>query len=260
MLASAGRGARRRPSAEGSSCSPGSSPAAELSAAAAALAEVGPRARPNAVRRARVAAFSSPSPGEDVVRLVDQQDADLLLLSFDGDPLGGPPRRGLRPGDVRRRLTRRARRAAASRADRRSLRRLRARLGCARARRLGGGGARSPAATRRGGRRGPGGPRSEPHARGCVPDRAAHGWSRRGAAPRTARARGPASACGSEPGCSSWGCPIAGGRRGWERLAPLSSRRHRRRRCSCAAACGRAASLRRRRLTRFTWSIEGPRM
>jgi Bacterial transcriptional activator domain len=61
---------------------------AELSAAAAALAEVGREL----VRRgatARVAAFSSPSPGEDIVRLVEQQDADLLLLSFDGDPLGG---------------------------------------------------------------------------------------------------------------------------------------------------------------------------
>jgi DNA-binding SARP family transcriptional activator len=60
----------------------------ELTAAAAALAEVGREL----VRRgatARVAAFSSPSPGEDIVRLVEQQDADLLLLSFDGDPLDG---------------------------------------------------------------------------------------------------------------------------------------------------------------------------
>jgi DNA-binding SARP family transcriptional activator len=63
-------------------------PAAELSPAAAALAEVG-RELVGRGATARVAAFSSPSPGEDVVRLVDQQDADLLLLSFDGDPLGG---------------------------------------------------------------------------------------------------------------------------------------------------------------------------
>jgi hypothetical protein len=63
-------------------------PPAELSPAAAALAEVG-RELAGRGATARVAAFSSPSPGEDVVRLVDQQDADLLLLSFDGDPLGG---------------------------------------------------------------------------------------------------------------------------------------------------------------------------
>ena len=37
----------------------------------------------------RVAAFTSSSPAEDVVRLAAKQDADLLLLSFDGDPLGG---------------------------------------------------------------------------------------------------------------------------------------------------------------------------
>jgi DNA-binding SARP family transcriptional activator len=63
-------------------------PAAELSPAAAALAEVG-RKLVGRGATARVAAFSSPSPSDDVVRLVDQQDADLLLLSFDGDPLGG---------------------------------------------------------------------------------------------------------------------------------------------------------------------------
>lgn len=38
---------------------------------------------------ARVAAFSSATPAQDVVRLVVQQDADLLLLSADGDPLAG---------------------------------------------------------------------------------------------------------------------------------------------------------------------------
>jgi DNA-binding SARP family transcriptional activator len=63
-------------------------PAAELSTTAAALADAGRELVGRGVA-ARVAAFSSPSPGEDVVRLVDQQDADLLLLSFDGDPLGG---------------------------------------------------------------------------------------------------------------------------------------------------------------------------
>lgn len=38
---------------------------------------------------ARVAAFTSVTPAEDVVRLVEQQDADLLLLSADGNPLDG---------------------------------------------------------------------------------------------------------------------------------------------------------------------------
>jgi DNA-binding SARP family transcriptional activator len=63
-------------------------PAAELSATAASLGE----ARRELVDRGttvRVAAFSSSSPGEDVVRLVEQQEADLLLLSVDGDPLTG---------------------------------------------------------------------------------------------------------------------------------------------------------------------------
>jgi DNA-binding SARP family transcriptional activator len=38
----------------------------------------------------RVAAFSSSAPGDDVVRLAGQLDADLVLLSSDGDPLAGP--------------------------------------------------------------------------------------------------------------------------------------------------------------------------
>jgi DNA-binding SARP family transcriptional activator len=37
----------------------------------------------------RVAAFSSSAPGEDVVRLAGRQDADLILLTASGDPLGG---------------------------------------------------------------------------------------------------------------------------------------------------------------------------
>ena len=39
---------------------------------------------------ARVAAFSSSAPAVDIVRLADQQDADLLLLSAAGDPFAGP--------------------------------------------------------------------------------------------------------------------------------------------------------------------------
>jgi DNA-binding SARP family transcriptional activator len=38
----------------------------------------------------RVAAFSSSAPGDDVVRLAGQLDADLVLLSSEGDPLAGP--------------------------------------------------------------------------------------------------------------------------------------------------------------------------
>jgi len=37
----------------------------------------------------RVAAFTSATPAEDVIRLANQQDADLLLLSADGDPFAG---------------------------------------------------------------------------------------------------------------------------------------------------------------------------
>jgi DNA-binding SARP family transcriptional activator len=64
-------------------------PAADLSAATAAL---GAARRDLAERDAtvRVAAFSSSSPAEDVVRLGTKQDADLLLLSTSGDPLAGP--------------------------------------------------------------------------------------------------------------------------------------------------------------------------
>ncbi|MCE3287680.1 MAG: transcriptional regulator, family [Gaiellaceae bacterium] len=63
-------------------------PAEELSSATTALDD----ARRGLVERGatvRVAAFSSSSPAEDVVRLGAKQDADLLLLSSDGDPLDG---------------------------------------------------------------------------------------------------------------------------------------------------------------------------
>jgi DNA-binding SARP family transcriptional activator len=63
-------------------------PASELSAATAAL----DAARRDVAERGasvRVAAFSSSSPAEDVVRLAAKQDADLLLLSTGGDPLHG---------------------------------------------------------------------------------------------------------------------------------------------------------------------------
>jgi DNA-binding SARP family transcriptional activator len=59
-----------------------SSATAELDAARRGLAERG--------MTVRVAAFSSTAPAEDVVRLGAKQDADLLLLSSDGDPLEGP--------------------------------------------------------------------------------------------------------------------------------------------------------------------------
>ena len=64
-------------------------PASELAAATTALAEARRElsARGGTVR---VAAFSSASPGEDVVRLAGQRETDLLLLATEGDPLGGP--------------------------------------------------------------------------------------------------------------------------------------------------------------------------
>jgi len=38
----------------------------------------------------RTAAFASPAPGEDIVRLASQQDADLLLMTAAAEPLAGP--------------------------------------------------------------------------------------------------------------------------------------------------------------------------
>ncbi len=64
-------------------------PAAELGAATSALGEVR-RAVVERGATVRVAAFSSSSPADDVVRLAAKQDADLLLLSTRGDPLAGP--------------------------------------------------------------------------------------------------------------------------------------------------------------------------
>jgi DNA-binding SARP family transcriptional activator len=63
--------------------------AADLSEATTALDEA---RRDLASRGAtvRVAAFSSSSPAEDVVRLGAKQDADLILLTTGGDPLDGP--------------------------------------------------------------------------------------------------------------------------------------------------------------------------
>ena len=56
---------------------------------AAATAELEDARRTLAGRgaTARVAAFSSLTPGEDVGRLADRQDTDLVLLATDGDPL-----------------------------------------------------------------------------------------------------------------------------------------------------------------------------
>jgi DNA-binding SARP family transcriptional activator len=60
-------------------------PPAELGEASAALRELAGRGT-----NLRVAAFSSSAPGDDVIRLTAQQDADLLLVSAVGDPLEGP--------------------------------------------------------------------------------------------------------------------------------------------------------------------------
>jgi DNA-binding SARP family transcriptional activator len=63
-------------------------PAPDLAAAGARLGEV---RRALAARGVviRIAAFTSRSPAEDVIRLGVQQDADLLLLATRGDPLAG---------------------------------------------------------------------------------------------------------------------------------------------------------------------------
>ena len=64
-------------------------PAAELSAVSAALGEAR-RVLVERGARVRVAAFSSSSPADEVVRLAAKQDADLVLLTTRGDPLDGP--------------------------------------------------------------------------------------------------------------------------------------------------------------------------
>jgi DNA-binding SARP family transcriptional activator len=64
-------------------------PTSELAAATAALDDTR-RALAGSGGTVRVAAFSSASPGEDVVRLAGRQETDLLLLATEGDPLGGP--------------------------------------------------------------------------------------------------------------------------------------------------------------------------
>ena len=64
-------------------------PAAELAAATAELDE-SRRALGGRGATVRVAAFSSSTPAEDVVRLAAQQDSDLLLFATRGDPLAGP--------------------------------------------------------------------------------------------------------------------------------------------------------------------------
>ena len=64
-------------------------PGAQLAAETAELDDV---RRELAARgaRVRVAAFSSSAPADDVVRLAAQQEADLLLLCLEDDPLAGP--------------------------------------------------------------------------------------------------------------------------------------------------------------------------
>ena len=63
-------------------------PAAELSATTATL-DAARRELAERGATARVAAFSSASPAEDVVRLAAKQETDLLVLSTRGDPFEG---------------------------------------------------------------------------------------------------------------------------------------------------------------------------
>jgi len=63
-------------------------PAAEVGTATAALADHGDALRKRGLP-ARTAAFSSPAPGADVVRLATNEDVDLVLLDAGPSPLAG---------------------------------------------------------------------------------------------------------------------------------------------------------------------------
>ena len=195
----------------------------------------------------RVAAFSSSSPAEDVVRLAAKQDADLLLLSSDGDPLDGPLAPVFEQATSDLAVLVEGGGALATGRDRRSVRRVRARLGGARDRSLGRGRARAAAAPDRGDGSGSARPRREPTARRRVADRPAHDGSRRRAAARPARHARASPRSPRARGSSSSGSPTAGEPKGWGRCAARSSNRLLRRPCSSGAGCARAGSRRRRR-------------
>ncbi len=167
----------------------------DLGAASAELARV----REDLTRRGvavRTVAFTSASPGSDLVRLAHEQEVDLLLLDGRRPLLGESVPRGdvghvLAEAPVRRRRPRRAPRrdppARAGGAGARPVRRRRARLGGARAGRLDRGHRRRAAApARRAWRRA----RREPAARQRLAGRAAARRDRRRAGPRRSRARG----------------------------------------------------------------------
>lgn len=61
---------------------------AELAAATAALAERREQLMATGLA-ARTAAFSSPTPGNDVVRLASQESVDLMVMDADRSPLSG---------------------------------------------------------------------------------------------------------------------------------------------------------------------------
>ncbi len=64
-------------------------PPSELATSTATLDEVRHEAAARGVT-VRVAAFSSTSPGADVVRLTGQRETDLVVVATDSDPLRGP--------------------------------------------------------------------------------------------------------------------------------------------------------------------------
>ena len=66
-------------------------PAAAIGDATAALTERRTRLTEHGIPT-RTAAFASPTPGEDLVRLASDQDVDLLLLDAGRSPLDGPAR------------------------------------------------------------------------------------------------------------------------------------------------------------------------
>ena len=164
------------------------------------------RARGGAVR---VAAFSSSSPAEDVVRLTTLQDADLLLLATEEIPSSAcSPWFSRRPLATSPRWSSGA--GTSSRPDRRPLWRVRARLGGARARRV--------AATVRIGHHASSAPPTEGRRPRCQPSAGASSSSlhdRVVAEPLLGRpGQHGVSSSPREQGSSFSGCPSAGAQKG----------------------------------------------
>ena len=152
-LRAARRGARGRPAFRGSSCSRASSPPPSWPRRPRSSTTRGAISSREGAR-VRVAAFSSSSPARTSCVSLRSRMPTCCCCPPAGDPLDGPFGTVFEQATCDRRGARRGGRPARDGPDRRSVRRVRARLGRTRARRLGGDGARAPAALdRRRGRR-----------------------------------------------------------------------------------------------------------